>query len=88
MAICPTISAFFFSVYNDLFCFLQAIESAQAAQDIKIRFDSFQQQFQEVRCVYEVFSRPYDVDTLLNTTLTLAIFKFRGMRLSLRCVAS
>lgn len=27
---------------------LQAIESAQAAQDMKIRFDSFQQQFQEV----------------------------------------
>lgn len=36
---------------TNLFCFLQAIESAQAAQDIKIRFDSFQQQFQEVRCV-------------------------------------
>ena len=30
--------------------FLQAVESAQAAQDIKIRFDSFQQQFQEVLC--------------------------------------
>jgi len=65
----------FLSVYNDLFCILQAIESAQAAQDIKIRFDSFQQQFQEVRCVYEVFSRVYDVDTLLNTTLMLAFFK-------------
>lgn len=26
----------------------QAVDSAQAAQDIKIRFDSFQQQFQEV----------------------------------------
>ena len=26
----------------------QAVESAQAAQDVKIRFDSFQQQFQEV----------------------------------------
>lgn len=72
---------------HDLFCFLQAIESAQAAQDIKIRFDSFQQQFQEVRFVYEVFSRHYDVATLFNTTLMLAIFKLREMRLSLRCVA-
>ena len=31
---------------------LQAMESAQAAQDVKIRFDSFQQQFQEVRSRY------------------------------------
>lgn len=30
----------------------QAIESAQAAQDVKIRFDSFQQQFQEVCSCY------------------------------------
>lgn len=30
----------------------QAVESAQAAQDVKIRFDSFQQQFQEVCSCY------------------------------------
>ena len=37
-------------LYLDHSVFLQAVESAQAAQDIKIRFDSFQQQFQEVLC--------------------------------------
>ena len=30
------------------------MESAQAAQDIKIRFDSFQQQFQEVRTLRQI----------------------------------
>ena len=37
--------------------------------------------------MYEVFSRHYRVDTLFNTTLMLAIFKLREIRLSLRCVA-
>ena len=34
------------------FNLFQAVESAQAAQDVKIRFDSFQQQFQEVCSCY------------------------------------
>ena len=50
--------------------FFQAIESAQAAQDVKIRFDSFQQQFQEVLFIIlteHIMSLSDATEFILNT---------------------